>query len=72
MNVSSIASPISPPSASSSRTRCPLPVPPIDGLHGISASASRFSVTKSVLNPIRAEASAASQPACPAPMTMVS
>ena len=72
MNTSSIARPISPPSASSSRTRCPFAVPPIDGLHGIIASESRFSVVRSVLCPIRAHASAASHPACPAPTTTIS
>ena len=72
MNTSSMARPISPPSASSSRTRWPLAVPPMDGLQGIIASESRFSVTSSVLWPMRAQASAASQPACPAPMTTAS
>ena len=72
MNTSSMARPISPPSASSSRTRWPFAVPPMEGLQGIIASESRFSVTSSVLWPMRAQASAASQPACPAPMTTAS
>ena len=72
MKVSSMALPISPPSASTSRTRWPLPVPPMAGLQGISASASRLSVKSSVLWPMRASASAASQPACPAPTTTAS
>ena len=42
------------------------------GLHGISAIAFRFIVSRSVGCPRRAEAHAASQPACPAPTTMTS
>ena len=37
------------------------------GLHGISAMLSTLTVKTIVFNPKRAEASAASQPACPAP-----
>ena len=36
MPAASAARPISPSSASTSRTRCPLPIPPIEGLHDIS------------------------------------
>ena len=72
MPVASIARPISPPSASISRTRCPLAVPPIAGLHGISATVSGDSVHRPTRQPSRAAAHAASQPAWPAPMTMTS
>ena len=72
MNTSSAASPISPPSASSSLTRWPLAVPPMEGLQGIMASESRFRVRSRVSKPMRAHASAASQPAWPAPMTTTS
>jgi len=41
-------------------------------LHGISAMLSIESVARSVFSPIRAAASAASTPACPAPMTITS
>src|ERR1700676_1281944 len=61
-----------PPSASISRTRCPLAMPPIAGLHDICAIKSRFIVTMAVLSPMRAQARAASQPACPAPTTTTS
>src|SRR5262245_7089723 len=64
--------PMAPPSASISRTRWPLPRPPIAGLHDMRAIASRESVTIAVFKPIRADASAASQPAGPAPMTTAS
>ena len=46
--------------------------PPTAGLHGCHAILSRLSVNKSVLAPARADASAASHPACPAPTTMTS
>ena len=55
--------PISPPSASISRTRCPFAVPPTEGLHAMKAILSRLSVSIAVLRPVRAQASAASQPA---------
>src|SRR5262245_9254890 len=63
---------ISPPRASSSRTRWPLAVPPTAGLHDICPMASRFMVRSSARTPIRAAARAASHPACPAPMTSTS
>ena len=47
---------ISPPRASSSRTRCPLPVPPMAGLQGILPMASRLTVKHTVRSPIRAAA----------------
>ena len=64
--------PISPPSASSSRTRCPFEVPPIFGLHGIMAILSTLTVKTIVFRPSLAQARAASQPACPAPTTTMS
>src|ERR1700722_20236709 len=42
------------------------------GLHDICAIRSRFMVTMAVFNPIRAHASDASHPACPAPTTTTS
>jgi len=70
--VASALTPISPPSASSSWTRWLLARPPIDGLQGIRAIASRLDVISSVDTPIRAEARAASAPACPPPTTIMS
>src|SRR5689334_24684713 len=67
-----MARPISPPSASTSRTRCPFAVPPTAGLHGMCATVSFDSVHRPTLHPIRAAAYAASTPAWPAPMTMTS
>ena len=67
-----MARPISPPSASISRTRCPLAVPPTAGLHGISATCLGDSVTSPTRRPSRAAAHAASHPACPAPITTTS
>src|SRR5512140_1765239 len=64
--------PISPPSASISRTRCPFANPPIAGLHDMRPMASALIVRRRVEHPIRAAASAASQPACPPPTTMTS
>ena len=72
MQAASAPRAISPPRASSSRTRCPFPVPPMAGLQGILPTASRFMVRHTVSSPIRAAASAASMPACPAPMTAIS
>src|SRR5580693_1021812 len=72
MPTSSATTPITPPSASISRTRCPLAMPPIAGLQDICAIRSRFMVTMAVRNPMRAQARAASHPACPAPITTTS
>ncbi len=68
----SMRSPISPPSASTSRTRLPLESPPIAGLQDILPMVSGSWVTRSVFFPSRARASEASIPACPPPMTMAS
>ena len=50
----------------------PFAGPPIEGLHGIKAIVSKVIVSSKVLTPIRAAASAASAPACPAPTTIKS
>ena len=70
--VASIARPINPPSASISRTRCPLAVPPTAGLQGMCATVSRLSVHNPTLRPNRAAAHAASTPAWPEPTTITS
>ena len=72
MQALSAARAISPPRASSSRTRWPLPVPPMAGLQGMLPTASRLTVKHRVLRPSRAPARAASMPACPAPITAMS
>ena len=69
---SSIARPICPPSASISRTRWPFARPPIAGLHDMRPTLSQSSVIIAVARPLRAAASAASIPACPAPTTTTS
>ena len=63
-----MARPIAPPRASISRTKCPLPMPPMAGLQLIWAMVSRLCVIRAVRTPILADAKAASTPACPAPM----
>lgn len=70
--VASITRPISPPSASISRTIWPLATPPIAGLQLICPTLSQFIVSKTALAPRRAAANAASHPACPAPITATS
>ncbi|MDT4826412.1 hypothetical protein FQZ97_597240 [compost metagenome] len=72
MPASSVAMAIAPPSASTSFTRWPLPMPPIDGLQLICPSVSMLWESSSVLAPMRAEASAASVPAWPPPTTITS
>ncbi len=72
MPTASATSPMMPPSASTSRTRCPLAIPPIAGLHDICAIRSRFRLNNAVRRPMRAAAIAASHPACPAPTTTMS
>ena len=69
--VRSALNPISPPKASSSKTRWLFASPPIDGLHGMRAIASARPVTSRVGVPIRAATRAASAPACPPPTTMI-
>ena len=72
MPTASATSPMTPPSASTSRTRWPLAMPPMAGLQDICAMRSRLSVKSAVRRPMRAAAMAASQPACPAPTTTTS
>ena len=72
MPARSAAIPISPSSASISRTRCPLPMPPIAGLQDMAPIVSSRCVRSSVLAPVRAAAAAASQPAWPPPITITS
>ncbi|OQC22648.1 MAG: hypothetical protein BWX68_03060 [Verrucomicrobia bacterium ADurb.Bin063] len=62
MPPSSVANAIAPPKASTSLTRCPLPMPPMDGLQLICPSVSMLCDSSSVLQPMRAAASAASVP----------
>ena len=70
--VLSVISPICPPSASISRTICPLAIPPIAGLQLICPILFISIVIRQVFEPRLAEAAAASQPACPAPITITS
>src|SRR5258706_2509049 len=72
MPVAWTARPISPPSASISRTRCPFAVPPTAGLQGMCATVACDSVQRPTLQPSRAAACAASTPAWPAPITTTS
>ena len=72
MPQASATSPIRPPSASTSRTRCPLAMPPMAGLQLICAMRSSLRVKSAVRRPMRAAAAAASQPAWPAPTTTTS
>ena len=64
--------PIKPSNASTSRTRCPLPSPPIAGLQDMAPIVSNRCVTSAVRAPRRAEAPAASTPAWPPPTTTTS
>jgi len=72
MPAASAARAMTPPSASISFTRWPLPMPPMAGLQLIAPTVSMLWVSSSVRTPARAAASAASVPACPPPMTMTS
>src|SRR6266852_8452063 len=69
---SSAAIAMAPPKASTSLTRCPFPIPPIDGLQDICPSVSMLWVSRRVRQPARAAARAASVPAWPPPTTMTS
>ena len=64
--------PIIPSRASISRTIVPFATPPIDGLQDNSPMFSLLKVISITLAPILAAAHAASIPALPAPMTIVS
>ena len=70
--VRSVIRAVRPPSASISRTICPLATPPTAGLHDMLASLVMSIVRSSVREPMRAAAEAASQPAWPPPMTRIS
>ena len=72
MPPASATRPIRPSSASISRTRWPLPSPPIAGLQDIAPMVANRCVTSAVRAPMRAAAAAASQPAWPPPITMTS
>ena len=72
MPAASATRPIRPSRASISRTKWPLPRPPIAGLHDISPIVAKAWVTSAVRAPMRAAAAAASVPACPPPTTMTS
>ena len=63
MRARSVARPMIPPSASTSRTTVPLAIPPIAGLQDIWPIVSRFWVSSSVRAPDRAASAAASVPA---------
>lgn len=63
--VRSVIRAVRPPSASISRTICPLATPPTAGLHDMLASLVMSIVRSSVREPMRAAAEAASQPAWP-------
>ncbi|CAI5031287.1 AVN_HP_G0071390.mRNA.1.CDS.1 [Saccharomyces cerevisiae] len=65
----SVTLPISPSRASISFTRMPLPTPPIEGLHEHLPISVKDGVMRVVCAPVLDDAAAASQPACPAPMT---
>src|SRR5947199_8699339 len=60
------------PRASISRTKFPFATPPAAGLQDIFPIISKLRVTNAVSQPIRALTEAASQPACPAPITITS
>ena len=72
MPAASASRPITPSSASISRTRWPLPRPPMAGLQDISPRVSILWVSSRVRAPVRADAAAASHPAWPPPITMTS
>ena len=68
----SMTRPISPSSASISRTKCPLPKPPMAGLQDMAPIVFKRCVISAVDAPIRAAAAQASQPAWPPPTTITS
>src|SRR3982074_3601610 len=72
MPAASVTRPISPSSASTSRTKWPLPSPPIAGLQDIAPMVAKRWVTSAVTAPMRAAAAAASHPAWPPPTTSTS
>ena len=68
----SVARPMIPPSASTSRTTVPFAIPPMAGLQLICPIVSRFDVTSKVRAPRREAMAEASEPEWPAPTTMTS
>ncbi len=72
MPVASVFKPITPPSASISRTICPLAKPPIAGLQDIWPIVYEILGQDGHLRSSRAAARAASTPAWPAPLTRTS
>ena len=68
----SVARPMTLSRASISRTRWPLARPPMAGLQDISPMVVRRWVRSRARAPSRADAAAASQPACPPPITITS
>src|SRR6185312_7329714 len=64
--------PIRPSKASISRTKWPLPSPPMAGLHDMAPTVENLCVNSAVRAPMRAAAAAASQPAWPPPITTTS
>ena len=63
---------IKPSKASTSLAKCDFPIPPTAGLQLSCPMLDFDSVTSSVFAPKRADACAASQPACPPPITTTS
>jgi hypothetical protein len=57
-----------PPRASISRTTCPFPTPPIDGLHGVEARETSGRDIRATCKSKEEAIAAASIPACPPPM----
>ena len=72
MAVASVMRPICPPKASISRTICPFAMPPMAGLQLICPTLFMSMVMRHVFAPMLADAVAASQPACPPPITITS
>ena len=68
----SVARPMAPPSASTSRTTVPLAIPPMAGLQDMWPMVSRLEVIRSVLALRRADMAAASVPAWPPPTMITS
>src|SRR6185437_10372854 len=72
MPVAAVTTTMTPPRASTSRTRWPLAMPPMAGLQDIWAMSSSLRVKSAVRSPMRAAAMAASTPAWPPPTTTIS
>ena len=72
MPARSVKIPMTPPRASISRTKWPLPTPPTDGLQGAEAKGTPGKVTRPTVTGKRDAIIAASIPAWPPPITMMS